>query len=75
MQGRAHPIFNFTDGRCEVMLTLDLREGTLRFTHGGASIGTIAAIKGINHQHLCCFNVVVYVTADVVVHVTADVSN
>jgi hypothetical protein len=31
------------------MLTLDLKEGTLRFTHAGRSIGTIAAIKGPMH--------------------------
>ena len=31
------------------MLTLDLKEGTLRFTHAGRSIGTIAAIKGPVH--------------------------
>ncbi len=43
------PIFTFTEGRCEVMLTLDLKEGTLRFTHAGRCIGTIAAIKGPVH--------------------------
>ena len=47
--GKATPIFSFVDGRCEVMLTLDLKEGTLRFTHAGRSIGTIAAVKGPLH--------------------------
>lgn len=47
--GKATPIFTFKDGRCEVMLTLDLKEGTLRFTHQGRSIGTIAAVKGPVH--------------------------
>ena len=47
--GKATPIFTFKDGRCEVMLTLDLKEGTLRFTHQGKSIGTIASIKGPVH--------------------------
>ena len=47
--GKATPIFTFTDGRCEVMLTLDLKEGTLRFMHAGRNIGTIASIKGPVH--------------------------
>lgn len=47
--GKATPIFTFTEGRCEVMLTLDLKEGTLRFMHAGRNIGTIASIKGPMH--------------------------
>ena len=37
------------DGKCEVTLTLDLKEGTLKFAHAGRSIGTIAGIKGPLH--------------------------
>lgn len=48
-KGKALPVFTFAEGRCEVMLTLDLREGTLRFTHQGRSIGTIASVKGPMH--------------------------
>jgi hypothetical protein len=49
-KGKAQPVFSFgPDGRCEVTLTLDLREGTLRFAHGGRSLGTIAGVRGPLH--------------------------
>lgn len=48
-KGKASPIFTFTDGKAEVTVTLDLKEGTLKFTHGGRSIGTIASIRGPLH--------------------------
>lgn len=33
----------------QVTVTLDLKEGTLKFAHGGRSIGTIAGIKAPLH--------------------------
>lgn len=48
-KGKATPIFNFVEGTCEVTVTLDLKEGTLKFTHGGRNIGTIAGVKGPLH--------------------------
>jgi protein-L-isoaspartate O-methyltransferase len=51
-KGKAGPMFTFLDGRCEITLTLDLKEGTLRFSSGGHSIGTIANVKGPLHTAL-----------------------
>jgi len=48
-KGKAGPMFAFHEGRCEITLTLDLKEGTLRFSSGGHSIGTIANVKGPLH--------------------------
>ncbi|KAG2432997.1 hypothetical protein HXX76_008725 [Chlamydomonas incerta] len=48
-KGKAAPIFTFVDGKCEVTLTLDLKEGTLKFSHAGRAIGTIAGVKGPLH--------------------------
>ncbi len=48
-KGKAAPIFTFVDGKCEVTLTLDLKEGTLKFSTGARAIGTIAGIKGPLH--------------------------
>lgn len=33
----------------QVTLTLDLKEGTLKFTHGGRNIGTVAGVKPSLH--------------------------
>jgi hypothetical protein len=51
-KGKAGPMFTFIDGRCEITLTLDLKEGTLRFSSGGHSIGTIANVAGPLHAAL-----------------------
>jgi hypothetical protein len=51
-KGKAGPMFTFHEGRCEITLTLDLKEGTLRFSSGGHSIGTIANVKGPLHAAL-----------------------
>lgn len=48
-KGRAAPVFTFVEGRCEVTLTLDLKEGTLKLSHGGRTLGTIAGVKGPLH--------------------------
>ncbi|MEW5308771.1 MAG: hypothetical protein WDW38_000703 [Sanguina aurantia] len=49
-KGKSCPCIVFgADGSAEVLLTLDLREGTLAFAHGGRSIGTIAAVSGPLH--------------------------
>ncbi|GLI63892.1 hypothetical protein VaNZ11_007009 [Volvox africanus] len=48
-KGKAAPIFTFVEGKCEVTLTLDLKEGTLKFSHAGRAIGTIAGVKGPLH--------------------------
>ncbi|KAF5841624.1 hypothetical protein DUNSADRAFT_12080 [Dunaliella salina] len=48
-KGKAHPIFVFTEGKCEVTITLDLKEKTLKFAHGGKNIGTIAGVQGPLH--------------------------
>jgi hypothetical protein len=48
----------------QIIVTLDLKEGTLKFSHGGRSIGTIAGVKGPLHaavtltssrQKVCCW--------------------
>lgn len=51
-KGKAGPMFRFIDGKCEITLTLDLKEGTLRFSSGGHSIGTLANVKGPMHAAL-----------------------
>ncbi|KAF8073005.1 E3 ubiquitin-protein ligase TOM1-like [Scenedesmus sp. PABB004] len=51
-KGKAGPMFRFLEGKCEVTLTLDLKEGTLRFSSGGHSIGTLANITGPLHAAL-----------------------
>lgn len=51
-KGKAGPMFTFHEGRCEITLTLDLKEGTLRFSSGGHSIGTIANVSGPLHAAL-----------------------
>ena len=51
-KGKAGPMFTFHEGRCEITLTLDLKEGTLRFSSGGHSIGTIANVAGPLHAAL-----------------------
>jgi hypothetical protein len=51
-KGKAGPMFTFHEGRCEITLTLDLKEGTLRFSSGGHSIGTIANVRGPLHAAL-----------------------
>lgn len=48
-KGKATPVFAFQNGKCEVTLTLDLKEGTLRFASNGRNIGTIAGVKGPLH--------------------------
>jgi hypothetical protein len=51
-KGKAGPMFRFHEGKCEITLTLDLKEGTLRFSSGGHSIGTLANVKGPMHAAL-----------------------
>lgn len=51
-KGKNGPQFQFHDGKCEITLTLDLKEGTLKFSSAGHSIGTIANIKGPLHAAL-----------------------
>jgi hypothetical protein len=51
-KGKAGPMFRFHKGKCEITLTLDLKEGTLRFSSGGHSIGTLANVKGPMHAAL-----------------------
>jgi hypothetical protein len=51
-KGKAGPMFRFHEGKCEITLTLDLKEGTLRFSSGGHSIGTLANVKGPLHAAL-----------------------
>lgn len=51
-KGKAGPMFRFLEGKCEITLTLDLKEGTLRFSSGGHSIGTLANVKGPLHAAL-----------------------
>lgn len=51
-KGKAGPMFRFIEGKCEITLTLDLKEGTLRFSSGGHSIGTLANVKGPMHAAL-----------------------
>jgi hypothetical protein len=51
-KGKAGPMFTFVEGRLEITLTLDLKEGTLRFSSGGHSIGTIANVAGPVHAAL-----------------------
>eukprot|EP00798_Chlamydomonas_sp_ICE-L_P005097 gene5097-34897_t len=48
-KGKNGPIFNFVEGKCEVTVTLDLKEGTLKFSHEGRSLGTIAGVRGPLH--------------------------
>ncbi len=48
-KGKAGPQFHFHDGRCEITITLDLKEGTLKFSSGGHHIGTLAGIRGPLH--------------------------
>jgi hypothetical protein len=51
-KGKAGPMFQFYEGQVEITLTLDLKEGTLRFSSGGHSLGTIANVKGPLHAAL-----------------------
>lgn len=51
-KGKAGPMFRFHEGKCEITITLDLKEGTLRFSSGGHSIGTLANIRGPLHAAL-----------------------
>ena len=54
--GKAQPVFTFQEGKCEVTLTLDLKEGTLKFTHNGRAIGTIAGVLGLLHAAVTLTN-------------------
>jgi hypothetical protein len=56
----------------QIIVTLDLKEGTLKFSHGGRSIGTIAGVKGPLHaavtltssrQKVQCFTLWLVITA------------
>lgn len=47
-RGKHGPMLRFHEGRCEVTLTLDLKEGTLKFSSGGHSIGTLAGATQSN---------------------------
>ena len=49
-------MFVFSEGRCEVTLTLDLKEGTLKFTHNGRALGTIAGVQGPLHAAVTLTN-------------------
>ena len=51
-KGKAGPMFQFHDGKCEITVTLDLKEGTIKFSSSGHSIGTIANVKGPLHAAL-----------------------
>jgi hypothetical protein len=51
-KGKAGPLFQFHEGKCEITITLDLKEGTLKFSSGGHSIGTIANVRGPLHAAL-----------------------
>lgn len=42
-KGKAEPWMQFIDGVCEITLTLDLKDNTLKFSSGGHSIGTLAS--------------------------------
>lgn len=55
-KGKAQPIFTFTEGKCEVTLTLDLKEGTLKFTHGCRNIGTVAGVRAPLHAAVTLTN-------------------
>ncbi|GFH08322.1 uncharacterized protein HaLaN_03266, partial [Haematococcus lacustris] len=48
-KGKALPAFTWQDGKCKITVTLDLKEGTLKFSHAGRSIGAIAGIKAPLH--------------------------
>jgi hypothetical protein len=43
------PVLSFREGKCEVTVSLDLKEGTLRFVCDGRTIATIADVKGPLH--------------------------
>ncbi len=48
-KGKAGPLFPFHENKCEITITLDLKEGTLKFSSAGHHIGTLAGIKGPVH--------------------------